>query len=91
MRLAHNQILRELQKLKDWKYESGKIRREFMFPNFPTAVLFVNKLVDACEEIDHHPEITIRYNRVMLTLVDHAQGAVSDKDLKLVQLINDIL
>lgn len=88
MKLAQNQILQALLKLKDWKYENGKLKKEYVFANFPTAVLFVNKLVDPCEELDHHPEITIRYNRVLLNLVDHSQGVVSDKDLKLAEAIN---
>ena len=41
---------------------------------------FVNKVADAANAADHHPDITINYNRVTLTLSTHSEGGLTEKD-----------
>jgi len=69
--------------------EDGKaIRRTFKFKNFKEAIAFVNAVADIAESEGHHPDITIRYQRVTLTLTTHAIGGLSENDFILAAKID---
>lgn len=90
-KLTLSDVGQELKKLPGWDYREGKLHKQFKFQNFPMAVMFVNKLVDPIEEFDHHPSITITYDRVTLTLFSNAAGALTDKDVKLAHAIDTLV
>lgn len=66
-----------------WDVVGNAIRKEYRFETFPTAIAFVNRLADAAEAANHHPDLDIRYNRVVVTLSTHSEGGVTEKDLAL--------
>lgn len=66
-----------------WELADGAISKQFEFETFPTGIAFVNLLADAAEEANHHPDLDIRYNKVLVTLSTHSEGGVTDKDLDL--------
>lgn len=57
--------------------------KEFEFPTFPEAIAFVDRLAEAAEAADHHPDIDIRYRRVRVRWSTHSAGGVTDKDREL--------
>ena len=60
------------------------IAREFTFADFRAAVAFVDRVADAAEEQNHHPDILIHgWNKVRLTLSTHSEGGVTDADFQL--------
>ena len=73
-------LTEKLKGLDGWAQAGNAIRKEFMFQDFPEAVLFVSALVPGAEDTDHHPDIEIHYKRVVLTYSDalrrrrHRQG-----------------
>lgn len=65
----------------EWEViENRKIRREFRFKNFVKAMAFVDQVADIAEVEDHHPDIHIHYNRVVLELWTHAIKGLSEND-----------
>ena len=80
-------IREKIQRFQGWKIVDGKLIKEFRFANFPTAIVFVNKLVDPSEEMNHHPEIKVTYDRVEIRLFTHTEGGITEKDLKLLEEI----
>ncbi|HBF12398.1 MAG TPA: 4a-hydroxytetrahydrobiopterin dehydratase [Deltaproteobacteria bacterium] len=80
-------IREKIQRFQGWKILDGKLTKEFRFANFPTAIVFVNKLVDPAEEMNHHPEIRVAYDRVEIKLFTHTEGGLTEKDLKLLEEI----
>ena len=50
----------------------------------------VNRIADAAEEANHHPDITVSYNKVTLALISHDSGGVTNRDLKMAARINEI-
>jgi 4a-hydroxytetrahydrobiopterin dehydratase len=75
----------------EWNGTKESINREFVFGGFKQAVAFVNKVADAAELNDHHPDILLHgYKRVTITLTTHDQGKVTLKDLKLAEIIDEI-
>ena len=73
----------------DWQHEDDALVRDFEFKDFAEAMSFVNKVADAAEERNHHPDILVHgWNKVRLTLSTHSEGGVTDNDHALAQQID---
>ena len=88
--LKLDEITEKLEPLEGWKVEGTAIRKEFVFRDFPEAVLFVSALVPGAEEADHHPDIEIHYKRVILTYTTHSEGGLTDKDIEGARAADDV-
>lgn len=88
--LSEAEIQSSLQKLSGWKYRDKAIRRVYEFPDFSQAMKFVNKVAEAAEQANHHPDIDIRYNKVTMSLTSHDSGGVTNRDLKMAGRIAEI-
>lgn len=60
--------------------EAKKISKEFKFKDFIGAINFVERVADVAEMEDHHPDIHVYYNKVVLELWTHAIGGLSEND-----------
>lgn len=78
--LTAPEIDKLLRKYPNWKLHEGKLVREWTFSNFVEAVAFVNRVAPLAEAAGHHPDIDIRYNRVLLSLVSHDAGGITERD-----------
>jgi 4a-hydroxytetrahydrobiopterin dehydratase len=81
-------ILRELP---DWGVRDGKLVREWRFPDFNEAMLFVNRVAAVAERANHHPDIDVRYNRVLLGLVSHDAGGITKRDAAMARELNEVI
>lgn len=86
--LTEDVIAQGLRSLPGWTRDGGAIRRTFTFTGFPDAIAFVNSLVGPAESLNHHPDVDIRYNRVIVTLSTHDSGGLTDHDLTLAARIS---
>ena len=80
----------DVNKSKDWGSSKKKLERTFKFKDFNESIDFVNKVAKIAEKQNHHPDITINYNKVKISITDHEKGGVSDKCRKLVKSINEL-
>ncbi len=64
------------------------ITRTFRFTDFPAAFAFMTRCALAAEKMDHHPEWTNVYNRVVVTLTTHDAGGLTDKDIALARIMD---
>ncbi|MBV8087633.1 MAG: 4a-hydroxytetrahydrobiopterin dehydratase [Chloroflexi bacterium] len=88
--LSDAEIQRRLPQTSGWRLQGGVIQATFKFADFKQAMTFVNRVADAAEEAQHHPDIDIRYNTVQLGLSTHDEGGITDKDFGLATRINQI-
>jgi 4a-hydroxytetrahydrobiopterin dehydratase len=52
---------------------------------------FVNRVADAAEEANHHPDILVHgWNKVRLTLTTHDTGGLTDNDHKMAERIDSL-
>jgi 4a-hydroxytetrahydrobiopterin dehydratase len=77
-------------RLRDWTLKGNVIERRFEFPSFKLAMDFVSKVACVAEEMNHHPDITINYNKVTMALTSHDSGGITMRDLKLAGKIDEI-
>ena len=63
-----------------WSEVDDKLEREFKFDDFLQAIAFVNKVAELAQSENHHPDIEIHYNRVILRWWTHTAGGITDLD-----------
>jgi 4a-hydroxytetrahydrobiopterin dehydratase len=71
-----------------WKGDVKQIAKEYKFPKFRDAIVFVNRVAGLADDANHHPDIDIRYDKVRLTLSSHDAGGVTSRDLALADAID---
>jgi 4a-hydroxytetrahydrobiopterin dehydratase len=82
-KLTTEEVAENSRSLPDWQVIDNQIERQFQFPGFAEAMAFVNRVAEAAESMDHHPDIDIRYNRVKLVLSTHDAGGLTTNDFDL--------
>jgi len=87
-KLSESEVQTKLAQLEGWGLSNEEITRTFVVKDFPAALMLVNAVGQLAEAAGHHPDITIKYNRVSFALVTHDAGGLTDKDFDLAAQIN---
>jgi 4a-hydroxytetrahydrobiopterin dehydratase len=74
----------------DWSGTPAALARSIEFADFTTAVQFVNVLAPRCEELDHHPDLALRWRWVDVRLTTHSAGGVTGKDVQLAGIVDEL-
>jgi len=90
-RLSPDEVATALSGLPDWSGDSAGIRRSVQLPTFRDAVAAIGSIADVAEEMDHHPDIDLRWRTLHITLVSHSADGVTDLDLQLARRIDALL
>ena len=76
-------VISALEATSHWQRNGEVISRTFQFKDFPAAMKFVNAVALVAEQVQHHPDIDIRWNKVTLALTTHDAGGLTEKDFAL--------
>ena len=74
----------------DWTRDGDEIVKVWQGKDFATALAFVNAVGALAEEMDHHPDVDIRWNKVTLRLSTHSAGGLTELDLTLAARVDAI-
>jgi len=75
----------------EWKaVDEHQLERNYKFPNFKTALEFVNNIGEVAEQEGHHPNIDFTYGKVKITIYTHAIDGLSENDFILAAKIDKI-
>jgi 4a-hydroxytetrahydrobiopterin dehydratase len=85
--LSEAEVQDVLRSNPEWRLQDGKLVREWTFKDFVAAMKFVNQVATLAETAGHHPDIDIRYNRVLLGLVSHDAGGITQRDVAMASQI----
>ncbi|MCS6831855.1 MAG: 4a-hydroxytetrahydrobiopterin dehydratase [bacterium] len=88
--LSDEQIAQMLQKTPHWKRIGKEMTRSIQFNTFREAMGFVVQVALLAEKMNHHPYIAIHYKTVVLNLMTHSVGGLTEKDFELAQQIDKI-
>lgn len=88
--LTEAEIKEALASLPDWSFGDNAILADFSFRDFNDALVFVNSVAQAAEQMNHHPDIDIRYNKVKMLLTSHDSGGVTRRDTRMAKQISEI-
>ncbi len=84
---------RALADLPGWAPAGGRdaIQKPFKFKNFSQAWGFMSRVALAAEAMNHHPEWSNTYNRVDIVLTTHDCGGLSERDVELARIIEELV
>ena len=71
-----------------WTGSTESLKRSIEFADFLTAVDFVSQIAPRCEELDHHPDLTLRWRWVDVHLSTHSVGGVTELDVRLAEQVD---
>ncbi len=90
--LPDEQVKTALQELPGWSVVDSKLHKEFEFADFTAAFGFMTKVAIEANTMDHHPEWSNVWNRVVIDLVTHSAGnRISQLDVKLANRIDALV
>ena len=87
-RLPPDELAAALSGLPLWSGDGEGIRRSVELPGFPDAVAALVRMAFVAEQLDHHPDVDLRWRTLHLTLVTHSADGVTELDLELARRID---
>jgi 4a-hydroxytetrahydrobiopterin dehydratase len=74
-----------------WERQGDEIVREWRFEDFVEAIRFVNRVAEAAEEANHHPDIFVHgWNKVRLSLTNHSAGGLTETDFEMATRFDEL-
>ena len=89
-RLNDEEIGERLGRLQGWERDGDAIRKTYEGEDFMSSVDLVNRLAPVAEEMNHHPDLEISWNKVTVELSTHSEGGLTDNDFELAGRIDGL-
>ena len=68
----------------------GALQRGYRFKDFAEAMAFANRLAEAAEAANHHPDIAISWNAVTVRWRTHVKRAITERDVDMARLTDEL-
>lgn len=78
--LSVTEVTRRLNALPGWDYEDNRITKGFRFADYYQSLAFVNAVAYIAHRQDHHPDMVVRYNQVVVSYSTHDASGVTLND-----------
>jgi 4a-hydroxytetrahydrobiopterin dehydratase len=88
--LQPDDLTQRLNELPGWDHEGDAITRTFTFPDFATAFGFMASAAIVADKLNHHPEWSNVYNRVVVRLTTHDAGGLTELDVQLAARMSEL-
>jgi len=79
-RLSDDELAKRQRALSGWDYADARLTKTFRFGNYYETMAFVNALAYVAHRQDHHPDLSVHYNRVVVAYSTHDAGGVTLND-----------
>ena len=89
-KLSDLEIQRALGGLAGWSRRGDALTKTFTFDKFADGIAFVGRVAKKADEMDHHPDIDIRYTKITISLSTHDAGGITSSDLQLAERIEQV-
>ncbi len=86
--LSEAEVEEKLAGLPGWERKGEAIEKSFKREDFVGSVRFVDRLVEPAEAIGHHPDLTISWDTVTVTITTHSEGGLTASDFELAAKID---
>jgi 4a-hydroxytetrahydrobiopterin dehydratase len=73
-----------------WSREGKEIVKQFELKDFVGSVDFVNRITPLAEEMNHHPDLAISWNKVTVSITNHSAGGLTPADFDLAAKIDEV-
>ena len=89
-KLSDEEIQESLKVLNGWTVVNSKLHKEIEFVGFTEAWEFMNIAVTEIEKMNHHPEWFNVYNKLVIELMTHDAGGITENDVNLAKFLDKI-
>jgi 4a-hydroxytetrahydrobiopterin dehydratase len=90
MILSHERVAEELAKLEGWRHRGNALEKVYDRESFDGSIAFINAVAKLANARDHHPDLTISWNRVTITTTSHDAGGLTERDFGLAAAIDEL-
>jgi 4a-hydroxytetrahydrobiopterin dehydratase len=73
-----------------WERDGDTIKRTFKFDDFRGSIDFINRITPVADGMDHHPDLSVSWNTVTVSLTTHSQMGVTENDFALAAEIDEL-
>ena len=88
--LPHAEIATRLETLPAWHHRGNALEKHFDCGTFDASIRFVNAIAAAANAQNHHPDLSISWNDVAVTLSSHDAGGITTRDFRLAATIEEL-
>ncbi|MCU0615918.1 MAG: 4a-hydroxytetrahydrobiopterin dehydratase [Gemmatimonadaceae bacterium] len=85
--LSDIEIQRALGGLAGWSRKGDTLQRTYQFATFPDGIAFLHRVAEVAEAQAHHPDVDVRYTKLVFHLSTHDAGGVTEKDFVLAHAV----
>lgn len=90
-KLSDEQIEEALEDLAGWEYDGEVITKTYPLGSFREAIEFVNDIADVAEESNHHPDLEIYFDEVVVSFRTHSEDAVTTNDVEMAKEVESLV
>ena len=88
--LSDGEIEARLAGLDGWTREGERITKAYDRGDFVGSVEFVRRIVEPAERLGHHPDLSISWSEVAVSITNHSAGGLTASDFELAGLIDEL-
>lgn len=90
-RLSVERVAEELATVSGWRVENGALTKSFLFDSYAAGVVFANAVAYVADALNHHPDLSVGYKKVTVSMVTHdAGGGLTAYDFELARRIDAV-
>ena len=78
--LSVSEVTQRLKALPGWEYTDNRLVKTFRFANYYETMAFANAVAYIAHHTDHHPDLSVHYNRMVVAYSTHDAGGVTLND-----------
>ena len=88
--LPDSEIDSRLAELDGWERRGATIAKTFELADFVGSIGFIDRVVEPAEEMGHHPDLSVSWNKVRVSITTHAAGGLTANDFELAKRIEGV-
>ena len=73
-----------------WELRDGALHTRYDLPDFAAAMALANRVADAAEQADHHPDMLVGWGRLELSWATHSEGGITDRDVAMARRSDEL-
>lgn len=89
--LSDEELAGQLAGLPDWQFVDGRLHRDLVFTDFAAAFAFMGRVAEIAERLDHHPDWSNSWNRVVIDITSHDSGGPTQRCIDLARGIDAVV
>jgi 4a-hydroxytetrahydrobiopterin dehydratase len=90
VKLDDEAVQMHLKSLPSWEIDNGMLQRRFTLPSFPSTIFFACAIAHLAEVGQHHPDLTISYDKIAVRFATHSAGGITTKDFEMAQKVDEL-